>query len=54
MFKATATGLNLCYGKDKEIIEIADVYLATALKKGWIYPEIEYIGDYSYKKKEDK
>lgn len=45
MFRVIATGKNKNYGKFKEKRLIANNYIRCALKRGWIFPNIKYVGD---------
>jgi hypothetical protein len=45
MFRVIATGRNKNYGKFKEKRLIADNFIRCALKRGWIFPNIKYVGD---------
>lgn len=46
MYKCIATGKNLNYGKQNEIIYVNDNYTLVALKQGWIEKNILFLGKY--------
>lgn len=51
MFLAKATGKNTNYGKNNQVVTIADNFLKACLKEEWIYPKVYYLG---YQNRRDK
>ena len=45
MFEVITTGKNLNYGKSGEKKMLSDIYIISALKNGWVKPNVKYIGD---------
>jgi hypothetical protein len=44
MFRVTTTGKNPNYGKKGQKRHLADTFLMVAVKRGWIEPQVKYVG----------